>query len=355
MPYKRKRKNKIEWVAEVVRQGKRYYKLFTTKNEALAWEADIRKAPVEELLTPIVSSTLLDWANAYLEFSESRFVRKVFTEKQTVFRRLFKVIPSTTAVSTLKPWHVLQHLQTQAKCRSGHAANKDRKNLVAGWNWGQKYMNLPGPNPCLVETFPEERQARYIPSQEDFWKAYELTEGQDQTMLLAYLHLAARKSELFRLLWEDVDFYTSRVRLSTRKRKGGNLEHDWLPMTEELYQALLAHKEGAYSEIVFPDSETGLAFTSRQHFMKRLCRRAGVKPFCFHALRHLTASILAQSDVPMVTIQAILRHKNLTTTERYIRGLEPVRPALELLSNRKSRPRVPTTSEGEENKKLRAV
>jgi integrase len=54
--------------------------------------------------------------------------------------------------------------------------------------------------------------------------------------------------------------------------------------------------------------------------------------------KRIEGDIPTQADVPMVTIQRILRHKNLTTTERYIRGLEPVRPALEVLSNRNSRP-----------------
>jgi integrase len=89
--------------------------------------------------------------------------------------------------------------------------------------------------------------------------------------------------------------------------------------------------------------------------MKKYCKLAGVKPFGLHAVRHLTASILAQEDVPMVTIQRILRHKNLTTTERYIRGLEPVRPALQILSYRNSRPKVPTTGQNFGSRKLEAV
>jgi hypothetical protein len=45
----------------------------------------------------------------------------------------------------------------QKEERSGYAANKDRKNLVAAWNWGMKYMDppLPGPNPCLVDRMSE--------------------------------------------------------------------------------------------------------------------------------------------------------------------------------------------------------
>ncbi len=45
MPYKRKKKNKMEWIADVMRDGKRYYKIFDTKTEAIAWESEIRKSP----------------------------------------------------------------------------------------------------------------------------------------------------------------------------------------------------------------------------------------------------------------------------------------------------------------------
>jgi integrase len=123
---------------------------------------------------------------------------------------------------------------------SWYAANKDRKNLVAAWNWGMKYMDppLPGSNSCLVERMPEIRQPRYVSPEEDFWKVYEVAEGQDKVMLLAFLHLAARRSEIFRITWADVDFENSRIRLWTRKRQVGTYEYDWLPMTQELRKSL---------------------------------------------------------------------------------------------------------------------
>jgi hypothetical protein len=66
-----------------------------------------------------------------------------------------------------------------------------------------KYMDppLPGPNPCLVDKMPEERQPRYVPPEEDFWKVFEIAGGQDKVMLLAFLHSAARRGEIFRLDW----------------------------------------------------------------------------------------------------------------------------------------------------------
>ena len=126
-------------------------------------------------------------------------------------------------------------------------------------------------------------------------------------------------------------------------------------MTDELFNAMLLHRQSATTEWVFPNPDKEVPFRMRQRFMKHVCERAEVKLFGLHAIRHLTASILAQADVAMVAIPRILRHKNLTTTERYIRGLEPVRPALEILSKRNSRPTFTTTNETLKNKESKAV
>jgi len=355
MPYKRKKRNKTEWIADVMRNGKRYYKIFDTKTEALAWESDVRKAPEKDLMIPSESLTLIEWATKYLEYSKVKFSAYTFDEKKAAFRRFFKQVNPSLPVESLKPVAVLNYLRMQATKRSGYAANKERKNLLAAWNWGIKYLNLPSPNPCLTERFPEERHNRYIPPESDFWKVYDALEGQDKVMLLAYLHLAARRSELYRLRWDDVDYTGQKVRIGTRKRLGGSLEYDWLPMTDELFNAMIVHRQSANTEWVFPNLENGKPFKVRQHYMKKICKKVEVKPFGLHAIRHLTASILAQEDVPMVTIQRILRHKNLTTTERYIRGLEPVRPALEVLSNRNSRPTFTTINQTLKPKESEAV
>ena len=240
---------------------------------------------------------------------------------------------------TLKPGQALLYLQKQAQKRSGYAANKDRKNLLAAWNWGIKYMALPAPNPFLVDKFPEERQRRYIPPEDDFWKVYEVAEkGQDKLMLLAYLHTAARRSELFRLRWEDVDFGEGTIALGTRKRMDGTLEYDYLPMTDELYHEMLKHRQQSQSEWVFPNPETDQPFVARRLWMRGLCKNAKVKAFGLHAIRHLTASILANAGEPAIKIQAILRHKSLATTERYLHRLADLKPALQVLSSkRKSR------------------
>ena len=65
--------------------------------------------------------------------------------------------------------------------------------------------------------------------------------------------------------------------------------------------------------------------------MKKTCIKAEVKPFGFHAIRHLTATILYHKGYDVSVIQAILRHKSPSTTNVYLKslGLEATRAALE--------------------------
>ncbi len=346
MPYKRGQK----WVAQVRVNGKRKEKIFLNKKEAVAWESGSRSNP--EQIWPAKTNTvsLFDWSQEYLDFAKAQFADITYKEKKSMFKRFFDVIDPALPVSDLTPGHIQGYITKQKLERSGYAANKDRKNLVAAWNWGTEYMNpkLQKPNPCEVKKMPEDRSPRYMPPEEDFWKVYNLATGQDKVMLLAFVHLAARRGEVFRLRWEDVDFDAGKVRLWTRKRHGGGLDFDWLPMTNMLKDSLLWWKENRPikgTEHVFLCLEKknfctenyGKPFKHRQHFMRNLCVRAGVKPFGFHSIRHLTASTLYKQGCVVADIQSVLRHESATTTAKYIRslGCEGVRTALEAISQLK--------------------
>ena len=368
MPYKRGKK----YIGQIKRGGKKKEKSFKTKKEALAWEAEMWRQSDDDWFGKTDIICLGDWAKQYLDYAKARFSPKTYQEKCSAFKRLFQTIDPVKPVDKLTPAIVLSHLQQQMEKRSGYAANKDRKNLVAGWNWGIKYMDPPlsASNPCLVAKMPEKRTPRYIPPEEDFWKIFDVTEGQDRVMLLTFLHLAGRRSEIFRLLVSDLDFANRRVRLSTRKREGGNLEYDWLPMTEELAEALTEwlrirpiesdHVFVCLDETPLSRDYYGKPFQYRLQFMRRLCDKAKVKRFGFHAIRHLTASCLYRQGNSVGVIQAILRHKSPSTTERYLKtlGLEQTRKALEgLFQPRKTKvvkfkPRlVGSSKKGSENKK----
>jgi len=324
MPYKMKNGS---YRAHKMINGRRKTKTFKTKKEAKAWES----SQTEEnwLREETGTTSLAEWATSYLDMATERFSRKTYEEKRTVFSRFFKVVDSGTDAREMSLQLAHRYLGLQARARSGHAANKDRKNLMAAWNWGVRFMGLPERNPFrMVECYPEEREPKYVPPEEHMQRILENETGEVRVFLLAMLHTAARRSELLSLRWSDLDFERRTVRLGTRKRKGGDLEYDQIPMTETLYRALSEHMRRTSSVYVF-SNEDGQPFTARQHLMKRVCKRNNVPYFSFHAIRHLAASMMDRAGVELATIQAILRHQAATTTSRYLHSLRGVKVELD--------------------------
>ncbi len=321
---------KYQWVGQVRIKKKRKTKLCTSKKEAVKWEEDQKSQTCQQ---EIHTTSLIEWASAYLAYAEREFVGKTFSEKRLAFKHLFtcKDISPSMPAESLSPLTVLNHLQDQTVKRSGGGANKDRKNLGAAWEWGVAYLHLPRLNPIkAVSRFAQNKKERAVPTVEDFKKAVDACDtDQDRLMLWAYLQTGARREELFRLGWRDVDLVGKRVRLRWRKNQKGGWEEQWIPVKGWLVDWLKRHqKVTGLHKFVFlnfnnsEDPRNWLPYLHRQHWLDNVCKRAKIKPFGFHGLRHLFASLLAAENTPLVDIQHMLRHKSINTTARYIHQLK---------------------------------
>lgn len=356
MPTETHRRGELRWRGVVKMDGKiQASKWFGSgpkeQRKAILWEEETRKAILAKQQTPMALLEPLQWATEYMSDVKRRFAGKTYDEKRTAFVRFLRFAKGK-GMEDITPSLALAYLQEQHDKRSAHGANRDRKNLATAWKWGCSFLDgFPtGRNPFLaVPRFAEDAKGRYIPPVEDFEKVLALATGQDRVMLMTFLHTAARRGEVFRLTWDDVDFTGNRLRLTTRKTASGSMRGDWLPMTNELRASLLGWWEARpykQAKHVFtclddspsPNHNPGGQFLHRQHFMPRMCERAGVKPFGFHAIRHLAAAMMARAGVDLVTIQAILRHEKPTTTDRYLKSmgnqLDAMRKAVETFSTR---------------------
>ena len=320
MPYKM---TNGQWRGHKMIDGKRKTKVFPSKSDAKKWEANLHPEDVN----PVQTHTALSLATEYLDHCRAEMSADTYAEKKLAFRNLFRFVDPATSYPAIQSKQVFDALAHRAK-GSGNAANKDRKNLLAWAAWVERVHRFAQPKAFSLPKWKEDRHPRHIPTEAEFWKAYNAAGHEDQVFLLAALHTAARRGELFRLLWSDVDFLAGTIRLGTRKTKSGGLEYSTLPMTSELSDALRSIQTRPRSMYVF-SQEDGQPYTNRQHYMGSLCRRAGVPKFGFHSVRHLSASILARANVPIPTIQAILRHKSATTTARYLHSLGIVENVLE--------------------------
>jgi integrase len=152
-----------------------------------------------------------------------------------------------------------------------------------------------------------------------------LAAGPDRPLLLTIYHTMARVDEILRLRWEDVNFQERTVRLWTRKRRDGSWAWDKVPMNQVLYDNLQQlWRKRTQEEWVFLNPKTGARYKHRPKLMRTVCRRAGVRRFGFHAIRHYVASYLADKQKFSVTqVSRLLRHQSKATTERYLQVIDP--------------------------------
>jgi integrase len=327
MPFKSKYRPGV-WRGQVKWHGKIFRADFKTRREAANWELEKRKAMEAEAatLTP-TGMALLDVFNLYLDHAKLRFTTKVFKAKKAICDDLIKLWGSPP-VDEVTPQMVYKYLQGIAQT-SHDRHNHHRKHLLAMWNWGTKILDLKSNPVAKIDRLPHDRAPQYTPPSEDVLKLLAAANREERIFLNCYLHTAARRSEIFRWTWnEDINFERREVRLGTRKTRDGSTRYDSLPMSDELYHDLWwwwknrPVKDTPYVFASTSNRHYGEPFTSRHQFMKGLCKRAGVKTFGFHALRRYCASLLADTHkISAKTIQRILRHRNLATTERYIQNI----------------------------------
>lgn len=339
MPYKQGKK----WRAVVRFQGQRYQALLPTKRDAIEWEIETRRELKRIVKRRQLGMDLMTFCAKYLDYA-TRFTEKVYKEKRAVSRRILQAWGSDFPVAHIDPDMVQTYLDDQAKLRSANASNKDRKNMLAMWTYGQKFLKFPENPVAVTEKRAHDTKPQYTPPTEDILKVLACADRKERVFLDCYLLTGARRSEIFRWIWsDDINFEKREYRLGTRKTRDGSMEYAHFPMPDALYESLWwwwnnrVVKDAPY---VFPNEKKGRIYgqphADHRKFLQRLCQRAGVKPFGYHALRRYVASVLADTHkVSATTIQRILRHKKLATTERYIQKINnDLKGTLDLLDSR---------------------
>jgi integrase len=225
---------------------------------------------------------------------------------------------------------------------SACVANKELQYLRALFNYGIKRKLITGNPTDDIEFFPVEINKKYVPSKDDVLKVISVADPDTQQYLWTILLTAGRVGEINGLSWEDVNFTERFVTLWTRKRKGGNREPRDVSMVQRLHDILWHRYERRNTDMPWVFWHTYWSrksgrnvqgrYNDRKKIMRSLCRKAGVRYFRFHALRHLTASILDDMGVPIGAIQRILGHQNRRTTEIYLHSVgETEREAMKKL------------------------
>jgi len=160
----------------------------------------------------------------------------------------------------------------------------------------------------------DSKRLRYL-SGEEAQTLVNTCNGNTKAIVITALNSGMRKGEILSLKWDNVDMKHGFILLEQGMTKNGNRRE--IPINDTLrgvFQGLTRRLDVPY---VFFDSETGRRYQDVKRSFNTATRRAGIRDFHFHDLRHTFASQLVMAGVDITTIKELLGHKTLTMTLRY--------------------------------------
>ena len=306
---------------------------FQNQQAAKKWEAKALTRAEEHQPT---GTDFFLLATAYLDDMKERRQHNTVQYKIAALRRFLSFTGGSFPLERLRASQVSDYLVARKDAMGPEAANRDLVELRALMNWAIR-KRLYHENPFFpFEKFPEKKFVRRVPTAAEIEEVLTVATHEQKNFLDILRYTGARLSEVCSLCWKDVDFQRNTITLWTRKRRGGNLEPGILAMPQVLRDVLIARKAlpFAHPEFIFTGRD-GRQFTknSVRLWLPALCKEANVHPpFTAHAVRHYFATLLKDSGViTPFQIQAALRHKNLSTTEKYLHELSIDRGVATLL------------------------
>lgn len=321
------------WRYDFTTKGQRHTEAwFKTKREATKAENERRKEAERppEPQAPI-DMDFLSLVNRWLDFLKDYRSEKHYKDCRYNARRWAERWGELRCAE-LAQTEIEKFIRERKRKGSAATANKDIRYLRAVFNFGRKKMLVKHSPLDGIECFPVDKNVRYVPLPEEIDRVIAvastdpwLSERRPDTVdyLITLRDTLGRMSEINRLEWgRDVKLEDRYLVLYTRKITGG-LTPRQVPMTDRLHQLLSRRcaERDPSKPWVFWNHRTGRPYIDRKKIMRRLCEKAEVPYFRFHALRHSGASLMDAHNVSRGSIQRILGHRSQKTTELYLHSL----------------------------------
>ncbi len=317
------------------------------RGEVLTFAADVPRATVEaeharriaardSAKVASVRPTVAILAEEYLATRAKKFSPSGLVRATGIVREIQSDQLGAVAAADLKSWH-FDDWQERLDDAGDSDGTIDRKSNVlrsiirnavrrgkietSPLRLGDLRRRVPS-NKTTPVYFSVEEWRQFIAADVD--ERYESWRPIWRTLLLT----GCRLSEVLLLRWNQIDLREGIIRIEQSKTGFQKLTY----IEPELREVLESLVRGIGRALVFARDGSGQARTGQQASRAFAAYRTAARLPCVltaHKLRHTAASWAVQAGVPLSTVQQILGHRNLSTTEKYAHvGAEHVRAAM---------------------------
>ena len=287
-----------------------------SKELATKLYAEIQKKVIKLKIIGADPETTIKFEDAcadYLAYYKTNRKPKSYQRAEVSYHGLLSFF-SKKKLSQITPFEIEKYKSERVKKVSKASVNRELAFLSNLFTKHIEWGNI-GINPCAkIKRFKENAsRVRYLSDQE-FNKLVQCAAEHLKPIMLLARHTGMRKEEILSLTWKQIDFEKGFIFLAGETSK--NLEVRYIPINETVREVLQSMSRHFRCKHVFYN-KTGKRFNSVKRSFKTACRRAGIKDFRFHDLRHDFASQLVMKGASLKAVQDLLGHKTAKMTQRY--------------------------------------
>ena len=248
------------------------------------------------------------------------------TQRAGHFNRFanFAAISTINQITTTTANRFCDHLAAQQL--SSKTITNYRATLFSFCRWLVTRGYLPD-NPIAGVPIPKKTPLKIIYMQRpEFDTALQIAANLELWPIFFAAYAGLRQSEIYTLQWQNLDL--KRMTMSITGKGGKSAA---IPISKKL-AAIIAKIKRTTSCKVFPD----LTRKKAQYYLRPLqkaCPTLAQNGQGWHTFRRTFGSLLVQAGVSIAQVSKLMRHSNITTTERHYAHLvaEHGRDAVELL------------------------
>jgi integrase len=296
--------------------------------EALLHErkADIGRGKQPEIKKKIPNYTFRDLSVEYLQWAKRQ---RSFPQKETLVKQLvtiFGAYPLRAFNSRLLEQYQTERLEkgnkiVKVKPQGGNKPGTINRHIAtikvmftkaAEWEMVEEEVRKKVRKVKLLEE--NNRRLRYL-AKEECQKLVGECPKHLRPLVITALNTGMRRGEIFGLKWDNIDLKHGFILLDKTK----NGERREIPINETLRQTFKGIERRLDVPYIFfnPNTDPIVPYGDIKNAFNRACKKAGIRDFHFHDLRHTFASHLVMAGVDITTVKELLGHKTLTMTLRY--------------------------------------
>ncbi len=291
------------------------------RSSALEYEAEIKeelslihrgKKTEESIIT---LKDMFDLYDSYAKANNKISTQKANCYKVDFFLEYFGPKTKITEVTPAKIEALKIHFTEKLKL-NGATYNRYYSVLSRAYNLIIMDRKLNMQNPCrLVKKMKENSyKIRYLTQDEEKRLMEQLAEHLKPIVICA-LTTGLRLTNILQLKWESIDFEQNFIEILAQENKGHKIIR--IPLSSKFKVELekIGIKEEGY---VFINPDTGKPYTNIRKGFTEALKRADIKNFRFHDLRHTVGTRLVANGADLMTVKEFLAHSDIKTTQRYM-------------------------------------